>query len=379
MTKYQIFTLVLLFLFVSCIENQKKEKEQNTNKSNIKYAQTFAIQDFNGYKKLIVFSRFKGDTIGESFYLLSKNKAVPFSLKNEKIIRTPIEKIIVTSTTHIPMLELINAENSIVGFPHLQHISSPKTRKLIDNGQIKELGSAEQINIETIISLDPDLVVSFNIDALSNTLNPIKRIGIPVITNSDWLENEPLGRAEWVKFFGVLYEKDSLANAQFDKIETNYISLKQKIKQQTTTEYKVLSGALFQDVWYVPAGDSYMAHFLKDGGTKYSWADTKGSGSLPLSIESVLSKAGNVDFWIAPGVFTTKKALLHDSPHYQQIKAFQENNIYAFSKSQHNNKAILFYELAAARPDLVLEDFYHIFHNVDSLQENLHFFQKLIK
>lgn len=379
MNKYQIFILILFSLLISCHKYQKKEETYINNTSTIKYAQTFDIQDFDGYKKLTIFSRYKGDTIGESFYLVSKNKAIPTTLKDKKIIRTPIEKIIVTSTTHIPMLELIDAEKSIVGFPHLQHISSQKTRNLIDKKQIKELGSTEQLNIESIISLKPELVVGFNIDALSTSLNPIKKIGIPVITNSDWLENKPLGRAEWVKFFGVLYEKDSLAKAQFESIESKYLTVQKQIKKQNNTPKTVLSGALFQDVWYVPAGDSYMANLFKDAGCKYLWADTSGNGSLPLSIESVLSKAGDVDFWIAPGIFTTKAALLKDSPHYQHIKAFQENNMYAFSKSRHNNKSVLFYELAAARPDLVLEDFYHIFHNTDSLPKNLHFFQKVIK
>lgn len=379
MNKNLIFILVLFTLFTSCQNDQKKSTVVKANYSAIKHAQTFDIQYFDGYKKLTIFSRFKGDSIGESFYLISKNKAIPSSLKAEKIIKTPIEKIIVTSTTHIPMMELIDAENSLVGFPHLQHISSPKTRKLIDNEQIKELGSAEQINVETIINLNPDIIVSFNIDALSTSLNPVKKMGIPVITNSDWLENNPLGRAEWIKFFGVLLEKDSLANAKFEIIKSRYIALKQRINQEKTTDQTVLSGALFQDVWYVPAGDSYMATLFKDAGAKYIWEETSGNGSLPLSIESVLSKAGNADFWIAPGIFTTKKALLHDSPHYQHIKAFHENEIYAFTKSQHNNKAILFYELAATRPDLVLEDFYHIFHSKDSIHQKLHFFQKVIK
>lgn len=334
-----------------------------TNKSinSIKYAKGFKLQEYTKFKKLTVLTSFQGDNSKKVYYLIKKNNSIPDSLKNKNIIKTPIERIVVTSTTHIPMLELVGVEKTLVGFPNTKYVSSIKTRELIDGNKVKELGQEQNINTELLIDLQPELIVGFGVNNSNKIFENIQKMGVPVIMNSDWLEKTPLGRAEWVRFFGALYDRDSLANAKFTEIANNYNAIKTKAAQ-IKIKPTVISGSLFQDVWHIPAGESFVAQYLKDAQTNYVWSETKGTGSLPLSLEVVLDKGQNADFWIAPGFYTTKKTMLQTSQHYTKFRAFKQGNIYTYATKKGATDGIIYFELAATRPDLVLQDMVKIFH-----------------
>jgi len=374
--KYIFYTFVLLFL-ISCKRTSDNKPIQNLEKKNrITHAKGFTLQEYSKYKKLTILTSFQRSDTKHEYYLISKSETIIDSLKEKNIIRIPIERIVVTSTTHIPMLELLGAENTLVGFPNTKYISSQKTRQLIDQNQIKELGKEQNINTEILIDLQPELVVGFGVSNTSKVFENIQKMGVPVIMNSDWLEKTPLGRAEWLRFFGALYDKDSLALTKFNTIVNNYNSIKEKaakIKQKPS----LMSGSLFQDVWHIPAGESFIAQYLKDAQTNYIWKDTKGTGSIPLSLEVVLDQGKNADFWISPGYNTTKKMMLQESAHYTEFKAFQTNKIYTNALKKGETGGIIYFELATTRPDLVLQDMVQIFHPEIFPAKEMTFFNKV--
>jgi len=374
------FLLFFLFVisFLSCKKNKTNSDPSTTVKTDnsISYAKGFSLQDYSNCKKLSIHTSFQGDTNTQNYFLVPKSQKIPDSLENEIIIRIPIDKIVVTSTTHIPMLELLGVENKLVGFPNTTYISSLKTRTLIENGKIKDIGQDQNINTEILLELQPELVVGFGINNTNEVLQNIKKMGIPVVMNSDWLEQDPLGRAEWLRFFGAIFQKDSLALARFDEIENNYNNIKKKTLE-SSKEPTVLSGSLFQDVWHMPAGNSFVAHFLEDAKSNYLWNDSKGTGSLSLSLESVLEKGKNADFWIAPGYFTSKAVMLQNSPHYKEFKAFTQDNIFTYANTKGPTGGVLYFELATARPDLVLQDLAHILHPEVFPNYEMVFFKKL--
>ena len=169
------------------------------------------------------------------------------------------------------MVELLNEETSIVGFPYSKYISSEKTRVLIDNGAIKEIGKENSLNTEILLDLKPQLVVGYSVSSADKSLTTIKKAGINVIYNGDWLEQTPLGRAEWIKFFGVLFDKEKQADSIFKVIETNYKQAK-NIALNSSKKATILSGAIMsKDIWNLPAGDSFVAQFLKDANVNYLW------------------------------------------------------------------------------------------------------------
>lgn len=343
-----------VFAFVSCKQTPKKENVSPKTTSTTKYAKGFEIQQDGNNKKLIIKSPYPNAT--ETFEYIFSTDETP------NTIQIPIQKLVVTSTTHIPMLELLNEETSLVGFPHTKYVSSTKTRKLIDNGSIKEIGQEANLNTEVLLDLQPNIVVGFSMQKINKSLNFIEQNGIPVILNGDWLEETPLGRAEWIKVFGLLFNKDQQADSLFKTIEQDYLSAKELAKK-ATLKPTVLSGAIMQkNSWNLPAGKSFVAQFLKDANCNYLWKNTKGKGSLQVSFESVLDKAQNTDYWIAPGYFTSKKQMLQNNKNYQQFLAFKNNKIFTPNTKKGATGGTIYFELAPTCPNLVLRDLISIFH-----------------
>jgi len=352
---YYAFFLLLLILN-SCNKEIVNKKVESTNKTTIKYAKGFDIVEKNGNKKLIIKSAYKGFNEIYEYTVYKKSLSKNLNNLDKKIIQVPVKEIIVTSTTHIPMVELLEEEKSIVGFPFSRYVSSEKTRQLIDLGKIKEIGKENDLNTEILLDLQPELIVGYSVSSADKSLSTIQKSGINVIYNGDWLEETPLGRAEWIKFFGVLFDKEQLADSIFNVIENNYLEAK-KIALKSTKQQTVLSGAIMsKDIWNLPAGDSFVAQFLEDANVNYLWKNTKGKGSLSLSFESVFEKGINADYWIAPGYFSSKEQMLSSNKLYEKFNAFKEDKIYSPSIKKGKTGGIIYYELSPTRPDLVLKD-----------------------
>ena len=282
----------------------------------IKYAKGFDIVISKNEKKIIIKNPYSNTSTNFEYIIKKGNN------EQLNVINTPIKKIVVTSTTHIPMLELLGEEKALVGFQNTDYISSTKTRKRIDAGFVKELGNEAALNTESLLELKPDAVIGFTMDNYNKTFNLIEKHGIPVIINGDWREETPLGRAEWIKFFGVLFNKERLADSIFNTIEIDYLAAK-RIAKENTKYPSILSGAIMRnDIWSLPAGESFVSQFLLDANVNYLWKDTKGKGSLQLSFETVLDKAQHAEYWIAPGYFSSKTQLLENNPHYQELYCF---------------------------------------------------------
>ncbi len=377
--------VVLCYLINSCKEKTEQEDkglpaaENNSKYYPIKYAQGFSIESNDSFKILSIANPWPEAEETYRYALIDSAMAPKITLNKDEfdgIIITPIKRIVATSTTHIPALELLEVEESLVGFPGTDYISSEKTRKRIDNGLVRELGKNEGINTEVLLELQPNLVVAFGVDGTNKSMNIIEKSGISVLYNGDWVEKSPLAKAEWIKFFGVLYNKQKLADSIFDTIENNYNSAK-KIAANAKQKPTVFCGAMYRDVWHLPSGASPEAQFLKDANVNYLWSESSGSGSLALSFEAVYEKAKAADLWLSPSYYTSLEALEKANSHYTQFDAFQNNEVYSFANTTGTNGGVLYYELGIARPDLVLKDMIKICHPVLLEDYELTFFSKL--
>jgi iron complex transport system substrate-binding protein len=355
--------LLIAIFFVGCKgKNNAKNDDLIIKESiQIKHAKSFDIQNFNESKKLIIKSPYPNSK--EQFeYILTTNKDSNKFYPKGTLISTPVQKIVVTSTTHVSMLELLGVENSLIGFPHTKYISSTKTRKLIEMNSVKEVGVKSSLNTEIILDLNPDVVIGFSMTKTNKSLTLIEKSGIPVVLNGDWLEETPLGRAEWIKFFGVLYNKEKEADSIFNAIEKNYNDAK-LIASKAKETPNILSGAIMsKDIWNLPAGESFVAQFLVDANTNYLWKDSKGKGSLSLSFESILDRGKDADIWIAPGYFSSKKQLKKNNENYSAFKAFKNDKLFTFANKVGATGGVIYFELGPTRPDLVLKDIIKITH-----------------
>jgi len=368
MKHFNKFSLLFIFLIlVLCCKNDESKQENaitTGQKADLKHANGFSIINYNNYKVLEINSPWPKSEKKYNYLLLTKEQAMVSTFNNEEydgIITTPIEKIVVTSTTHVPALELLGVEQSLIGFPGTDYISSEKTRKRVENNQVRELGKNESINTEVLLELQPNLVIGFGVDGVNKTFETIKKLDVPVIYNGDWVETSALAKAEWIKFFGVLYNKEKEADSIFNEIEANYLKAK-KMAAQATKQPTILSGALHKDVWYLPSGTSSEAQFLKDANVNYLWSDTSGKGSLALSFESVFEKGVYADIWLSPSYYRSLNDLEKASQHYTKFSAFKNKQVYSFANTTGKSGGVLYYELGTARPDLVLKDIIKVCH-----------------
>ncbi len=359
----RILLLLCILIFSSC-KNEEREPIVSNRKGDtltVEYAKGFSITQFKGFKLLKVYDPWPNSGKNLTYLLAEKDAVIPEDIKYDTKINIPIEKMVVTSTTHIPSLEILNEEETLIGFPGLNYISSEKTRERIINNKITELGQNEAINTEVLISIQPDAVIGFAIDANNKTFKTIQKSGIPVIYNGDWIEESPLGKAEWIKFFGALYNKDEQATTYFSNIKNAYLEAKELAKN-ATSKPTVLSGSMYKDQWYVPYGNSWQAQFIKDANANYIYKNTSGSGSNALSFESVLNESQNAEYWIAPGQFQSFDQLAGNSSHYSQFKAVKDKKVFTYNNTLGETGGAIYYELAPTRPDLVLKDLIAIFH-----------------
>lgn len=369
------YTLFFLLFFISCKKETKKHTFNAIKGTElITDAKNISIKDFNSFYLLNVSSA-KKDKIYT--YILYKNKTkVPDSLKKHQQIKIPVQKIVVTSTTHIPSLEMLQEENTLQAFPSTRYISSKKTRTLIDSGKITDIGTNQALNTEILLAIQPDVVIGFSIDETTAIYNQLEKANIPLLLNNDWTETTPLGKAEWLKFFGVLYNKTEVATKLFNTIKKDYL---QAIDLVKNTSYRptIMAGSMYKDQWFCPKGDSWAAQFLTKAQGDYLWKNTKGTGSLTLSFETVLDKAKDADFWIDCGQFTSIDELLQENPNYNHFKSVTNKQVYSLSAKKGATGGNIYYELAPNRPDWVMRDIIKIIHPELLPDYKFHFFKKL--
>ena len=362
MTRF--FKIILLIVLAFPLMQCKKEVDQQKNnipKNEIQYAKGFSILNHEGYSVITVSNPWPKANKSYTYILKEKNGIVPDSLNQFPVILVPIKNIVVTSTTHIPSLEMLGVEKTLVGFPNLNYISSEKVRALIDAKKVKELGANQALNTEVLIELQPDVIIGYGLDNNNPTLDNLQKNGLKVLLNGDWNEQSPLGKAEWIKFFGAVYGKQELANSLFSKIEKDYLQTLE-IAKRGTSHPTILAGDMYEDKWYLPQGTSWGCQLLKEAQGNYLWAETTGTGSLSLSFETVLVKGKNANIWITSGQFGSLQEMLDANPHYAQFKAFQNKNVFSFSGRKGKTGGVLYYELAPNRPDIVLKDIIKILH-----------------
>jgi len=351
--KIQIIILLSL-LIIGCTSSRSKD----TTSTSAKYAQGFSIESKATYDVLILKNTVPNSQTVFRYLLIGDGIELPEGDTFDGVIRTPVRRIVVCSTTHIAFLEELDAIDDLVGFPETDYISSADARRRIAEGKIIDVGKSQQLNVERILELNPDLVLSFGVESIDGSLKRFNKRGIPSAFIGEWNEQNPLGRAEWIKVFGALLAKKKEADERFKSIEKKYIETQNSIPN-TKTKPTVIAGAIYQDAWYLPGGNSYLAQLFKDANTNYLWKDDVQTGSLALSIETVLEKGQQADYWFAPGQHTSYSILEEEHVLYSKFKATQTKSIFTYSKSKGSTGGLLFFESGATRPDLVLKDIIH--------------------
>ena len=355
------YILLIIILSAASCTSKKETSQVVSSESSLKYASGFSWRSNGNVKYVTVNYPYQGATEGYQYMLVPDGEEVPDHDDKIQVIRTPVKKIVCTSTTHIPLLDYIGETNSLIGFPTTDYISSEEMRKRVDGEHVTDLGIDKGMNIELLYSLHPELVMGYTMSNDLGQLKKIRELGIPVVINAEYLEKHPLGRAEWIKFVALFYNKEKAADSVFTLIEKEYLATQEMVKN-SSEKPTVLSGIVYGDVWFMPAGKNYAAKLFNDAGMDYLWKDTESNGFLELSFESVYTKARNADFWIGVGSFNSLQEIQAAESRYGLFKPFKQKQVYTYNARKGAKGGSEFLELGYLRPDLILKDLVKIAH-----------------
>lgn len=369
---------IISLIIISCTNPEDKEAPSIVELSSnveLEYAKSFRVWEQEEGTYINVNGEGSPDQ-GYTYLLIKRDTELPPGISINQAIEVPVKNLVVTSTSHIAFLDLLRSTNHLVGFPNTHYVSSTHARSRIEKGLIKDVGTSNGINIESLIELQPELVVHYTSGVDDSDLGLLDQSGIPYVINLDFLEESPLGRAEWIKFMGLLVGKEDLADSIFQSIKMKYLALTNRT-DTLLNRPTVFSGVLYGDTWFAPGARSFVASFIRDAGGDYTWDDHRSSGSVELSFEAVLSRNTNSDFWIGAGGFTSKASLYAADNRYSIFQAFQSGQMYNYHGRIGATGGFEYLEQGGARPDIVLADFIKILHPEIISSHQLYFFKRL--
>lgn len=362
-----VFAVLLIVLICSC--GKKQHTAHGTN--IMQDAELVAIYERDGYEEVYIVNP-SGDEMAH-YYLIAREDTIPAEIPEDAtVLRTPLQKIIIDSEVYASVLEDLNSTQLIRGLLDTQYITSSSLREKLEKGNIENIGPSSSPIAEKIVAMNPDGIILSYYDGM--VTGSMEKLGIPVIKMYDLQETSPLGRAEWVRFIGLLIGQQEKTDSLYAQVRDRYQALKTEGKKNQTSKPKVLTETIFQGTWSVPGGNSYQVNFIRDAGGEYFIPSDHSTGSLNLTAEQVLAEGGDADIWLIKfyGDEETLRSTLASDPIYENIKAYKEGGIY-FSDT---SKSGLFREFPF-HPDLLLKD-YQIIFSQDTITP-LHYFRKLEK
>ncbi|MDD2385338.1 MAG: ABC transporter substrate-binding protein [Bacteroidales bacterium] len=372
MKKSLYIFIMLVFAFVAC--NNQFDESPNGKIIKNDYAKGFEISEISEGYIIKIKDRLNNTNQTYNYLLSSKND---FLSANTEIIQIPVSKVVCLSTTHCAFITQIDKASTIKGVSGANYVFNDELRSKIQLGEIAEIGYDSHINLEKIISLNPDVVFAYGVDNSSIAgYEKLRVIGIPFIFVSDFLENTPLGRMEWIKFFACFFDNLDYANEYFDSVKNNYNNIKENIVLSGKSSPEIILNLPWKGTWWVPGADSYMVKFIKDAGGTYNMTDKKDYESVALTVEEIFAVSKNIDFWLNPNAITKKSEILNIEPRLVNFTPVNDARIFNNNKRLNIYGGNDFFESGITHPDIILKDLYHIFYGIDSCY-NFYYYQEI--
>ncbi len=293
----------------------------------------------------------------ERYILVPKGMDIPQGLPEGTVVRVPVDRALVYSSLHGGLIKDLGAAQAIGGVCNARYITDKSLRERIAKGEVADCGEGMNPDIEKIIQLHPEAILLSPFEN-NDRYGKVTQMGIPIIECADYMETTPLGQAEWMKFYGLLFGKGEEARQRFEGIASRYNEIKAEASKNPRKP-KVMMDAVYSGSWSVPGGESTMGRLIEDAGGINPFAGYRQSGGVPLAPERVLKEAGDADIWLLrynQGRDKTLAELGRDAPVNSQFKAFREGAVYGC-----NTAEIPFFDETPFHPDWLLEEMAGIF------------------
>lgn len=348
--------LILSIIALSACQRSATAGKEGSDDGKLEYAELLRISEHDGYTEVSVGAPADSAKGGsERYILVERDKPLPAGLpKDAKVIRVPLQRMVVYATPHMAALESLGGGEAIAGVADGAYVTRGSTAGRLKSGAVIDVGSSMSPSTEKIMALTPDALMVSLYDGAD--YRSVDRLGIPLIGMMDQLERHPLGRAEWIRFIGRLVGRGEAADREFEMVKSNYLKLAGEVADEGAHP-KVLTETMYEGVWYVPGGASYQARMLQDAGGSYPWSDNGDAGSLNLTYEQVLERAGDADVWLIKGFGPgTMASVIGADSRYSRFRPAVTGNIYYCDSSESP-----IFEESPFHPELLLKEYIMIF------------------
>jgi len=367
---YFLFFEIILF---SCTNSTNPGGKSSHWSGHAKHAKGFGIEITDSLTKVWVNNPF--DLTAKSLvYTLHPDSKRSV---DQNSILIPVKRVVCMSSTHVGFLGALGADSTIVGISGTKYVNNPKLWERVVSGVIVEVGYDQTLNYELLTRLKPDVIFVYGVSSESlSFIDKLKELGLKVVMVSDYLETSPLGRAEWIKFFGVFLGKQELADSIFSAVEANYTKLTQSV-EQVDNKPKVFLNLPFRDIWYFPGVDNYFVKLINDAGGCYVFPELSGSQSHPVSTEVAFKAGLSCDVWLNPGTANCLSDITSSDIRFSKFKAFSNARVYNNNKRMGQGGGNDFWESGVVHPEHILSDLIKIFHPDLIPADSLYFYRRL--
>lgn len=355
----RLFAVILISTFVglSCFSADSDQSKSEVNSfSRPEYAKAFDYIRGVDYTLLRIINPENNDVLQRIRVGGEMQSA------DDVYLVSPPKSVVVLSTTYLAFINYLNETATIQGLSNTELVYSEIIRKKVVSKEIIDVGNDASLNYELLLDLDPDLVFFYDFGpSTSSVSEKLKSLGFNVVLVSEFRETTPLGKTEWIKFFGAIYNKFDLADSMFQSIENQYNNLCQ-LKSKFNNLPLVFTALPWKGQWYQPGGLSFQAGYFEDAGAQYLWSDDRHVSGINIDKEVVFEKAMDADFWLHPSNVVALNEIASMDSRYTRFESFAKKRVYNNNKRLNNNMGNDYWEEGIMEPHVILKDLMSIFH-----------------
>ncbi len=370
------FSIILALLFASCAHKSDSLADFNETLYTPSEASGFTITGKDGSEStlLTVSNPWQGaDSVASYLFIARAGDEAPLAFDGQ-ILDGEAQRIVTTSSTHIAMLEALGASDRIVGVSGINFITNPEIQKRRDD--IADIGYEGNFDYEALLASDPDIVLLYGVNGANSMESKLRELEIPYIYIGDYLEESPLGKAEWIVPMAEIIGERQKGEQTYAAIANRYNELKKKVADNAVDAPSVMLNVPYGDSWFMPSADSYMAQLITDAGADYIYKKKTGNTSLPIDLEEAYTLASQADFWLNVDQMTSLSTLAAKCPKFTDTRVFRNGSVYNNTQRANAAGGNDFFESGITNPDLILRDLITIFHPELS-NDSLYYYRKL--
>ncbi len=373
----RILPLISLIILSACRGEGERVEIKRIPLYEPEFASGFIIDSIEGMHSRLITVRnpWQGaDSVEQTIFLSRGGEEMPAGLRAVMVREAP-RRIVAMSSSHIAMLDALGEAGRVRGVSGLQYITSPSVRSR--SGEVADVGFDGNINYELLAGINPELVVLYGVNGASSMEGKLRELGIPFIYSGDYVEESPLGKAEWMVVFGEILGMREKAVGEVAKIADSYQRIANYVAEKTSARPVVMLNTPYRDSWFLPPNGSYMTRFIVDAGGKYAYEENRSGRSEAVDTERAKMLVANSDRWINVSNASTLSELRRLYPLFGDAKPVKEGEVYSNTLRSTPSGGNDFYEGGVVHPDLILRDIAKILHPDLFTDEDFTYYKKL--